>query len=297
MVESEIWPNLISALKSRNIPAALINGRISERSFRRWKKAPRWAKELLSTFGLCLAQTETERRRFAELGANPVQYLGNLKFAAKPLPYNPNELGRLKSLLSGRKYLLFSSTHEGEESLAADIHRALKKFFPDLLTMIVPRHPVRADDIRIDMLKRGLSVAQRTHEEEIKPTTDIYIADTMGELGLFYRLAPVTVMGGSFIDFGGHNPIEPAQLGSAIIVGPHMFNFAAIVDELLSSKAALRAQDFEDLERMIRDFLTYEESRLEFVTNARAVATANAQVVDRVIDALLPILQPLRRAA
>ena len=224
-VESELWPNMLHDLRERSIPAILLNGRMTDKSFRQWYRVRPWAKEILSTFSLCLTQTEAERGRFVTLGAKPVRCIGNLKYAAQPLPFDAATLESLRSTIGLRDIWMMSSTHRGEEEIAADVHKQLKNTKPLMLTIIAPRHAVRGDEIAAKLTALGLTVARRSKGEAIATATDIYLADTMGELGLFYQLSPIVVMGNSFVTTGGHNPIEPAQLGATLILGPSMSNF------------------------------------------------------------------------
>lgn len=240
-VESELWPNMLSALRRRHTPAILLNGRMSEKSFRRWKLARRWARKVLGAFTLALAQTEAEQARFKALGMADVRCVGNLKCAAAPLPYNEGTLRHLRAQLGMRKAWLMASTHAGEDEIALVAHTTLRQTRPDLLLVIVPRHASRGDAIAELLQKRGVKFARRSSGAAIAPDTAVYLADTMGELGLLYRFAPVVCLGGSFV-WGGHNPVEPAQLGCAMIFGPRMTNFAAIAAAFKESGAALQIQ-------------------------------------------------------
>jgi 3-deoxy-D-manno-octulosonic-acid transferase len=242
LIESEIWPNMLNALRARNIPAALVNARMSDRSFRRWYRFRTWAKELMSAFVMCITQTEDDRGRFVALGAKPARCFGNLKYAAKPLPADEAELVRLKMDIGARPLWLFASSHRGEEEAVCAVHKKLREKFPDLLTVLAPRHANRSDEIARLMAGQNLVCARRSKKETVTVSTDIYFADTMGELGLLYRLSPLAVIGGSFVAIGGHNPIEAAQLGCVVIFGPHMHNFSAIAREFARKNAAIQLQ-------------------------------------------------------
>ncbi|HSK41677.1 MAG TPA: 3-deoxy-D-manno-octulosonic acid transferase, partial [Arenibaculum sp.] len=230
--ESEIWPNLLSEVRRRGMPAALVNARISGRSYRNWRYFPGFAGSLLGAFGLCLAQTETEAERLRRLGASDVRCLGNMKYSADPLPDGGSGTQPLRAAIAGRPAWLLASSHPGEEAIAAEVHRRLADSVPGLLTVIAPRHPDRGKDIAAELTRLGFAVARRAPGDVPGTGDQIYLADTLGELGMLYRLVPVVCIGGSLVPFGGHNPIEPAQLGCVLVYGPHMTNFAEITAEL-----------------------------------------------------------------
>ncbi|HZB92546.1 MAG TPA: 3-deoxy-D-manno-octulosonic acid transferase, partial [Stellaceae bacterium] len=218
-VESELWPNLITATAARDIPLLLINGRMSQQSFDGWRRWPRLVGAVIGAFDLCLAQDVVQAERLRQLGARRALCVGNLKSAAGPLPVSQSELAKLAARAAGRPLWLAASTHDGEEEAAAEAHRLLRQRWPDLLTLVVPRHPARAAAVAQMLRSRGLSVARRSLADTITPETDIYLGDTLGELGLFYRLAGIAFIGGSLVPMGGHNPLEAALLDCAILHG------------------------------------------------------------------------------
>lgn len=296
-IESELWPNMLSALRQRLIPVVLLNGRMSEKSFQNWYRAKSWAKELLGTFALTLTQTEDIRARFVALGAKPVRTAGNLKYAAKPLPVDDTQLSDLQKAIGTRPCWLMASTHRGEEDMALIAHKALQKKWPNVLTIIVPRHAVRGDEIEHMILGHSLSVARRSKKQEISHDTSVYLADTMGELGLFYRLAPVTAIGGSFIPVGGHNPVEAAQLGCGIMFGPHMFNFTDIAQEFIQQQAALALKSGNEIAFTVDRLLSSANDRANFSQNARRLAEQKRHVIDVILAELHPWLNLLGRKA
>ena len=231
--ESELWPNLICYAAQNSVPMVIINGRLSARSFSRWQKMPSFIKALLSKMDFCLAQTQEDADRFRALGARHVQNAGNLKFDCAPLPVHEKSLNDFLSATDGRKIWLAASTHEGEECIVVEAHTKIKQNYPNVLSVIVPRHPERgaalADVIRLG----GLSVCIRSKGEIPSADTDVYIADTIGELGLFYRACRAALIGCSlFAPGGGHNPIEAAQLGTVILFGAHIRNFTSVYTAL-----------------------------------------------------------------
>ncbi|PWC40688.1 3-deoxy-D-manno-octulosonic acid transferase [Azospirillum sp. TSO22-1] len=289
-IESEIWPNLLAGVRRRGIPAALVNARMSARSFARWRYAPGLVRGLLATFRVVLAQTEGDAERLRALGAAGVACVGNLKFSAEPPPADPAHLAALREACEERPVWLFASSHPGEDAVAAEVHAALTARLPDLLTIVAPRHPHRGPDIAALMQARGLSAARRAEGALPQAGHAVYVADTMGELGLLYRLAPVVCMGGSFIPHGGQNPVEPAQLGCAVVYGPHMWNFAEITHQLEATGGAVAVADPEALRATVARLLTDGEARAAVVTGARRVTEHNRRVVDRALDALAPLL-------
>lgn len=289
--ESEFWPNLVSESAARGAPMILINGRISSRSFAGWKRHRRLIAKLLSGFALCLGQTEADSDRLRELGAPRAKCVGNLKFAAPALPVETEDLMRLEQIIGARPRWIAASTHAGEEDIAGNVHRSLKKNHEGLLTMIVPRQPGRGADIAETLRQSGLRVALRSMGEPIMPSTDIYIADTLGELGLFYRLVDVVFVGKSLVPLGGQNPLEPARLDCALIHGSSMANFQEIVDRLAAAGAALEVADEDALAAAVDRLLGSEPERRRLAAAAKAFTDAEASVLDAVVEELAPYLQ------
>jgi 3-deoxy-D-manno-octulosonic-acid transferase len=289
-IESEIWPNLLTGMAERQIPAALVNARMSERSHARWSLAPTAIRGLLSGFELCLAQTEAEAARLGALGARDVRYVGHLKFAAEPLPADSQALEPLKAAIGARPLWVLASSHEGEEEIAIDAHRRLGERFPGLLSVIVPRHTKRGGAIADLAENAGLTVSLRSSGLPPSVKDDIYIADSMGELGLWYRLTTIACIGGSLVPVGGHNPIEAAQLGCALLYGPHMFSVAGVAAELLEAGAAKIVSDAIDLADTLAWLIEDKAAALAMATAARAVAERNRHVLDRAFAALDPLI-------
>lgn len=289
-IESEIWPNMLAEVRRRGIPAALVNARMSVRSFNRWGYASGLVRDLLATFRLTLAQTEGDAQRLRDLGAPAVSCVGNLKFSAEPPPADPAQLAALREACGGRPVWLLASGHPGEDEIAADVHEALARRLPDLLTIIAPRHAHRGAEISARLRARGLGVARRGEGALPAPGHAVYVADTMGELGLLYRLAPVVCMGGSFVRHGGQNPVEPAQLGCAVVYGPHMWNFAEITHQLEAAGGALSVPDADALAVVVGRLLTDPHARTAATEAARRVTEHNRRVVDRALKVLAPLL-------
>ncbi|MDA1072308.1 MAG: 3-deoxy-D-manno-octulosonic acid transferase, partial [Proteobacteria bacterium] len=226
-VESELWPNLLVESRRRGIPLALVNARMSQRSFRRWGRLPGLVRPLLTGFAVTLAQSEADGARYTALGARDVRVVGDLKAIAAPLAAEPEALARLQQAIGHRPVWLAASTHGGEEAMAGRVHRILAQQHRDLLTIVVPRHAARGDSIAAELATLGLSVARRGKGAAPRPGDAVFLGDTMGEMGLYLALAPSVFVGKSLLHEGGHNPREPALLGRAVLFGPHMENFAA----------------------------------------------------------------------
>jgi 3-deoxy-D-manno-octulosonic-acid transferase len=292
--ESELWPNMILELKRVGRPLAMINGRISERSFNRWRKAPRFIGELLSQFDLCLARSESDGERLTALGAPRVLVAGDIKFDAPALPVDRRELAELSGLTSGRQIWIAASTHEGEELIAAAAHKRLTEVFPDALTLIAPRHPERGEPILRELESLGLACALRSRGNRPAPGTGVYVCDTIGELGLFYRLAGVVFVGKSFAGGGGQNPIEPARLASAILHGPMTDNFSEAYAALDQTGGALQVARAEELGDVLIALFA-NAARLRAMARA-AVDTVErrAGAVERSMRALAPLLAAAR---
>lgn len=290
LMESELWPNLILEAKAAGIPLILLNGRMSDRSFRRWQRLPGTIGQLLGAFELCLAQSEADRARLAALGARRVVMAGNLKQAAPPLPVEPAALAELQAALGSRPVWLAASTHPGEEEILLASHRALLATWPELLLILVPRHPERGPALAALLAGEGWQAARRAAGEPLTPATQVYLADTLGELGLFYRLAWAALIGGSLVPHGGQNPLEAARLRCPLLLGPHTANFAAITAELEQAGGALRVADGAALTAALRRLLSDPAARAELAAAARR-ATGDGEVLTAILTELAPWLE------
>lgn len=291
--ESDFWPNLITETAARKIPMVLVNGRISPKSFSGWQKFSGLIKKLLNSFELCLGQTEADAERLRQLGAANALYAGNLKFAVPPLPVDAGMLEKFQNGLGDRPRWLAASTHPGEEKMAATVHRRLKLKYPGLLTIIVPRHPDRGGEIAAVLRADGLDVSRRSGGDALKSETDIYLVDTLGELGLFFRLVPIAFMGKSLVPLGGQNPLEAAKLRCAIVHGPHMANFEDITERLKQADAAVEVADEVALGVVIGQLLGDGSERERLAVAAGAIAAAETGVLDSVVGELQPYLDAI----
>ncbi len=293
-IESDLWPNLILIAARRRVPMVLINGRMSPRSYPRWQRFSQTIGALLGRFDLCLAQSETDAARFAALGGRDVRMTGNLKLDVPAPPADQARLDRLLGVTRGREVIVAASTHPGEEEIVAAAHRRLAARVPSLLTVIVPRHPARGGMVAEAVGATGLKVALRSQERLPSATTDVYVADTMGELGLFYRLAPIVFMGGSLVPHGGQNPIEAVKLGAAIVHGPHVFNFAEVYHALDQAGGALPVADEAALVGQLDHLLRNPAARHQVLTAAEDVVVELGGALQRTLAALQPYLLQLR---
>jgi 3-deoxy-D-manno-octulosonic-acid transferase len=294
-VESDLWPNLIIASSERKIPLVIVNGRVSERSFSRWRLAPGVIAALLDRFDLCLAQSPDNAQRFSRLGARRVTSTGNLKLDVPAPPADIATLNRFKALIGLRDVVAAASTHPGEETAIIAAHRRLRAKFPTLLTVIAPRHPARGESIAEIGKVAGLSVALRSRGELPRRDVDVYIADTMGELGLVYRIAPIVFVGGSLATHGGQNPIEAIRLGAAVLHGPCVWNFAEIYSTLDKAHGAELVLDDEALTARLAAWLGDPAARAAVVAAAAETMDKLGGALERTLAALDPYLMQLRR--
>jgi len=289
-LESDFWPNILTKAKKAGTRLALLNGRISSRSFKSYSRFPSFITPVISAFDLILSQGAEETGRFIALGGTDVRAVGNLKFAAPALPVDSDTLSELRTQIGNRAVWLAASTFDGEEAACAQVHKSLASKHENLLTVIVPRHSDRANDIETDLIAKGLRVARRSLGHVITDQVDVYLGDTMGEMGLYYRLAPVCLIGKTLCASGGQNPLEPARLGCAILHGPDMSNFNEISRELLAARACRPVADIDDLARQVDTLLTYPEKARELANAALEYANSKAEVLDRTMDAIAPLL-------
>ncbi len=298
--ESEIWPNLILETAARHIPLALVNARMSGRSVRNWKRSGDLARQIFSRFDLILAQNERLALSFGELGARKVIAAGNLKIDAPPPPVDMVEFERMRGELAGRPVMVAASTHEGEEEIVAAAHRRLARDVPGICTIIAPRHPERGTGIAEMAKGLGFNVAQRSAGELPGPRTDIYIADTIGELGTLYALTPVAFIGGSLVEHGGQNPIEAIGHGAAVLTGPHWRNFRDAYRALIRHGGAKEVKTADELAEAAKVLISTEAELSRMRTSATAALQSLSGALERTAVSLLSLLPPsegVRRAS
>lgn len=282
--ESDLWPALLSGIKRKNIPLILVNGRISNKSFKRWQQFDFISKELLDCFTFCLGQSEEDAYRLRVLGAKNSMCLGNLKYAGINPPVDPDKKAEIESQINGRPLWVVSSTHHDEE---LKIGRFLKKTnseVPGLFTLIAPRHPNRGPEIQEQLNSLGLKTALRSKGEKITPDTDVYIADTIGEVGIWYDLSPIVFIGGSLIPHGGQNFMEPSRFRDAVIVGPYMHNFTDAMNRAKKADAVIQINDAAELETTLLQLLKNKDLLEAKRSLAYNWAYGEAKVLDGIVE-------------
>lgn len=295
--ESEIWPTTISELAKRNVPQILVNARMSDRSDKRWSKRPSLAKAIFKNLALVIAQSELDGNRFATLGAPSVAVAGNLKVDVGVPASDENVVKTLLMQIANRPTWMAISTHKGEEESVALVHRMLAQYIPDLLTILIPRHPDRADEIGLEIGKHGLNVTTRSSDAPITRDTQIFLGDTIGEMGLYLKLSEIAFMGKSLKSQGGQNPIEPAVTGTAILSGRYVQNFRETYQALLDAGGARLIEDEKALANQVYTLLKKPDECKKMQSAAAITVGKMTGALDRSIGLLDPYLMPLRVSA
>jgi 3-deoxy-D-manno-octulosonic-acid transferase len=290
LAESEIWPNSFRAIRKRRIPLVVVNGRLSLRSFNRWRRARKAAADVFGSIDLCLAQTQVDGQRFAALGTKHVRVVGNMKFDGTPPPADPAELSDLSGRIGARPAWAAVSTHHGEEEIVAEAHLRLRSQFPALLTIIAPRHPLRADAVAQMLIGKGLRLARRSRGATLDHDTEIYLVDTLGETGLIYRLCKLAFIGRSLTAKGGQNPIEAAKLNCAILHGPHVGNFREVYAALDAGEGAFVVEDRQTLGNAVASLLTDAQALRRMARNAAHIAEEHGGATARIMQEIAPYL-------
>ncbi|OYW80327.1 MAG: 3-deoxy-D-manno-octulosonic acid transferase, partial [Asticcacaulis sp. 32-58-5] len=295
-IESDLWPNLIGALQKRGIKHALLSARITEKTYRGWMRLKEAITHTLSGFDLIMAQDKESEARLKSLGdpvARHVAPQANLKTLGAPLADDIAVRETLSAQIGARSVIVAASTHPTEDTYISSALETVVKAPDKSLLIIVPRHPVRADDIRLDLEALGFTVAQRTKAEAITPDTQIYLADTLGELGVFFRLADVVIMAGSFsTGIGGHNPLEAMRLSKAVIFGTELYNWQAVYDEVLELGAGWQANTRDELRLIVEQLLANPQTLETANTLARRLARKDGDTLPMVWRCLEPLLPP-----
>lgn len=291
-VESEIWPQQIAALADRRIPLALVNARLSKGSLNSWRRFPGLSKALFGRFTLFLCQSDFVRDGVRRLINKPWRAVttGDLKKSSDPLQFNQLECLRLQRQIGNRPIWLASSTHQGEEGILAEAHRLLLKDHPDALLILLPRHPDRGDILETLLQEDGWTIARRSAGDTITQDTQIYMADTLGETGLFYALCPIVFVGGTLVPVGGHNPYEPAHLNCAIIHGPLYANFAQAYEDMTAQDASLQVDNAAALAGALTSLLK-DDKQATLQANAKAYVQSSSNVRKEVATHLLALIQ------
>lgn len=281
--ESELWPNLIINAR-KQCPAILLNARMSDPSYKKWQRHPSLVKHMVASFDLVLASSKLDAEKYTSFGAKNLLTFGNIKEAAPPLAYKAELLEKLQISCGNRLLWLASSTHKGEEEFILTAHKALQQQFPNLLTIIAPRHPTRGAELQELAKKFGLYSALRSADQLPQHDTQVYIADTIGELGILYRLSDIVYMGGSLIQHGGQNVMEPARLDCALVTGPHTFNFIESIAALKEADGIIEVQNQEELNATVAKLLQDAQLRQKLQTNASQVMAHKQSILDNVMQ-------------
>ncbi len=290
-VESEFWPCLIHQA-SKKMKIMLVNARLSDRSYSNWQKRKWLFKLITDHFSKIIVQSKADLIKYHNLGCSDAVNHGNLKFSNKELEVDSKKFVKLSSILKNKKIFVASSTHRIDENITLKIIDKLKNSDLDYYPIVILRHPERAKELCARCEQMGLSYNLRSRGENPDIAKDLYIVDSFGELGLFYKLADISFVGGSF-KHGGHNLLEPAYFENVILLGPDMSNFKNIADEMVSSKAALQVRDQEQLEEKIKYFLNYEndaaaqtyaENALKFVDNRRLMMNNYLKEIKKILS-------------
>lgn len=298
LVEAEIWPNFIWRAREMRIPIFLVNARLSERSHRGYKRFGFLFRPLFAAFSGVGAQNESDAARLRELGCRPeaLNIVGSLKFDAAARvetqrAINVPAMLRRVGVPAGARVLVGGSTHDGEEAILAEIFLRLRKQFPDLFLVVVPRHFERSRDAARDVRERGVKLIFRTEvttDTQLKPgEVDCLLVNSTGELQLFYEHASVIFVGKSLTAEGGQNPIEPAALAKPVVFGPNMQNFIDVARSFLRQDGAVQVQNAAELEKALADLLANEARRAQLGRNALKVVHENLGGINRTVDMIL----------
>jgi 3-deoxy-D-manno-octulosonic-acid transferase len=254
-IDSEIWPNMVLKIKEKNISLILLNARITKKSFQKWNSINNFSKKIFNKFDLCLSQNNISSNYLKILGAKNIKKIGNLKFSQSTSELKDKSNLKIKKLFKKKKIVFTAiSTHKGEELLCAKVHNNLKKKYKNIVSVIVPRHIHRADEIKEELNLNGLKVHFHSSNNTIKNDTDIYLVDTFGETKSFLKLSKVAFMGKSIHGYGGQNPIEAARLGNRIIHGPNIENFIEVYHFLKKHGISTKIKTYKDLEKLVVKF-------------------------------------------
>ncbi|MFY0309072.1 3-deoxy-D-manno-octulosonic acid transferase [Leisingera sp. D0M16] len=291
-VESELWPQMLVRARQQGCPLVLLNARLSDRSVEGWKKRPGTAQFVLDQFDLLVTQNQKTAANLKAMGAVPdrIRPGSNLKAVSAPLPVDAEVLAKVRGSIGRRPVWIASSTHEGEEEVVLEAHQTLLKTRPDLCLLLAPRHPERGDKVEALVKAAGLSCARRSKGVLPGTQTQVYLADTLGEVGTWYALCPLVFLGGSLREIGGHNPFEPMQAGAAVISGTGHYNFAETYAELTGLGAAAEVHSAPDLADQVAEWLEKPDVFQTARNAAREFISRQSDQLDKTVDALLALL-------
>lgn len=290
LVESELWPTLLDSCARADIPIALLNARLSDKSAQGWKRFPGTAAYVLRGIKMAQCQDIRSRNHLRDMGLSMAQHSANLKSIVPPSHIDARARDTCLSQLQGRPIWVAASTHPGEEEHILTAHARLLTDHPNLCLILVPRHPERGNAVATLIQNAGLSLAQRSTGGTLDNGQQVYLADTMGETDLWYALSPIVFLGGSFSDAGGHTPFEPAAAHSAILHGPHYANFAEIYAAFLLQEASVEVKDATALATEVHDLLTHPSRAAQLAARARPLAQDGPEILTRLSEQLFSLL-------
>ncbi|MBH68468.1 MAG: 3-deoxy-D-manno-octulosonic acid transferase [Rhodospirillaceae bacterium] len=291
IMESEFWPVQIKQAHKLGIPVVMINARLSRNSFTRWRFITAFKQPIFETINLVIATNAEQAKRFNILGAQNVVVSGNLKRSAQKLPFDISMVEKLAKQINNRPVFLAASTHDGEDLPVLEATKKLLNKFPRLLTVIVPRHPPRSNEIELLGSRFGLRMARRTKGDGINEETELYIADTIGEMAIFFHIAHCVFVAGSLVPVGGHNPVEAAHFRCAVIFGPLMAKNQEIADEMVEENAAIKINNSSELFSVLNKLLKDKEKFDIVTSNALKYAETGGQVLQTILTNLEPFIR------
>lgn len=293
IMETEIWPNMISQCAKRKIPSVLVNGRLSEKSLKRYQKLPDFSRSIFNRLHTICAQSDGDRARFSVLKEKNIVVTGSVKAEIKISDTLRREAKAYRNTLEGetpRLIVIAASTHKGEDEIVLSAYQQLKRQYSNLLLILVPRHPERFDEVAALCLQKKLSLSRKSQNDIVKQTTDVLLADTMGELLMLYGVSDLAIMGGTFIEHGGHNPLEPAAWGVPVVSGTSDYNFSTITKELSDEGALEKVDGLQGLIATVEKLLQSSSLRQDKGRVAMACVEKNRGALDRVMATIEPLI-------
>ena len=260
-IDSEIWPNMVLNLYTKNVPITLLNGRITNKTYNRWQKIPSTSKKIFGKFNLCLSSSQRTENYLKKLGVKNVKFFGNLKFSQSEKEKNYIDRD-LKNFIKSKKAWCASSTHETEEMISGRVHLNLKKKYKNLLTIIIPRHIERVSSIKSDLLRLNLKVQTLESKQKLHKNSDIFVVDTYGQTKVFYSICKDVFLGGSLINHGGQNPLEAARYGCNILHGSNISNFIEIYKFLRKNNMSKKVSSFKEVVNILnKSFIKKKDTK------------------------------------
>ena len=272
-VESEIWPNMLINVKKKSIPLVLLNARITKKSYKKWKMISLLSKFLFESFDISFPQNHETKKYLNSLGVKKIKFLGNLKFSESKTQKNSALNKNIEKIFKSRKIWCAVSTHNGEEKMCAEAHKKLKKKYKKLLTVIIPRHVHRVNDIYKEIVDMGFKVQIHSKKNKIKKDTDIYLVDTYGETKSFFKICNTVFLGGSIVNHGGQNPLEPARFGCKILHGPNIQNFTEVYRLLNKENLSFKFYNTNQLAKSVSQSLNQNINFSKKITKLKKIGS------------------------